>query len=761
LSSIRLFALCVVAVLALQFPLPTDAQNMTQTSSVIKNIVVQGMQRIEQGTIRSYLLLQEGDSFDRRRVDQSLKSLFATGLFADVVVSMSGNSLIVKVVENPVINRIAFEGNKRITNENLKTEVVLRPRVVFTRTKVQADVKRILEIYRVNGRFSTSVVPKIIQLPQNRADLVFEINEGPLTKVKRISFVGNRVESDSDLRSVIRTKESLWYNFFSSDDTYDPDRITLDRELLRRHYLAEGYADFSVDSAIGELTPDGKAFFITFSVSEGERYKFGNIDVSANLRGVNTKELFTLINFQKGDQYDNTKIDKAVDKITDAVGNRGFAFVEVKPKINSNRKEKVINLTFRVSEGPRVFIERINITGNMRTIDKVIRREFQLAEGDAFNAAKFRRSRQRIQSLNFFNKVNVQRLPGSSPDKTIVKVEVEEKSTGALSFGFGYSTENGPLIDVGVRESNLLGKGQVLSLNGTLAGEKSTLSLSFTEPYFLDRDIAAGYDLYHVNQDNQAASSSDLVKTGLGLRAGFLLSQDLRQRWGYRIEAASIENVGASASSLIKSQEGDRYLSEVSHTLTYDRRDSRISPSEGYRVSVTNNLAGLAGNVRYLRNKIDGVKYYQVYDKVIFGIKGHVGHIFGLDKDVEFSDRFSLGGSNLRGFLKNGVGPRDITTDDSLGGEWIYAGSLQLSFPLGLPSEFGISGRIFSDYGSMGSVNPSNSNIRDSGSLRGSAGAGLGWVSPMGPINLDLSYVLMKEDYDKEELLRVNFGTRF
>jgi outer membrane protein insertion porin family len=754
---IRMFALSAAVILASALPFSANAQR----SNLVEEIVVQGTHRIEQSTVRSYLLLQEGDRFDRRRVDQSLKSLFATGLFADVVISHEGKALIVKVVENPVINRIAFEGNKRIEDADLQKEVVLRPRVVFTRTKVQADVKRVLEVYRVNGRFAASVVPKIIQLPQNRADLVFEIDEGPLTNVERISFVGNKAESDSELRSVIRTKETIWYRFLSSDDTYDPDRLTLDRELLRRHYLAEGYADFRVESAVAELTPDGKSFFITFSVNEGERYKFGNIDVAAGLRGLDSKQLRALIKFKKGEQYDNTKVDEAIDDITDAVGNLGYAFVEVRPKVDRNRKDKIVNLTFTVSEGPRVFVERIDISGNVRTVDKVIRREFQIIEGDAFNAAKLRRSRERIQNLNFFNKIDIQRLPGSTPDKTIVKVEVEEKSTGSLSFGVGFSTDNGPLLDLGLRESNLLGLGQILSFNGTLAGEKTTANLSFTEPYFLDRDIAAGFDLYHINQSFQSSSSYDSIKTGFGLRAGFPIAPFLRQNWRYKLEASTIENVDSSASDLIKAQEGNRYLSEVGHALTYDRRDSRISPTEGFIVKLTNDLAGFGGNVRYLRNKLRAAQYYPVYEKLILGITGNVGHILGLDQDVGITDRFSLGGSNLRGFERLGAGPRDISTDDSLGGEWIYNGSAQFTFPLGLPAELGLSGRIFTDFGSLGEVNPSDSNIRDSGSIRASAGAGLGWVSPFGPINIDFGWALIKEDYDKTELMRINFGTRF
>ena len=738
-------------------PLPTLGQN----ADIIKEIVVQGVKRIESDTVRSYILLQEGDLFDRRRIDQSLKSLYATGLFADVLISQERKSLIVQVVENPIINRIAFEGAEHVEEVDLQKEIVLRPRVVFTRTKVQADVKRVLEIYRLSGRFSASVVPKVIQLPQNRADLIFEINEGPLTKVERIRFVGNRFESDSDLRGVIRSKQNRWYRFWSSDDTYDPDRLALDRELLRRHYLSKGFAGFRVKSAVGELTPDGKAFYITFSINEGARYNFGLVDVAADIRNLDSKLIAGLVGFKKGDRFDNRKIDKAVDAITDAVGNYGFAFVEVKPGLNRDRKHKKVDVTFNVREGPRVFIERFDITGNVRTIDKVIRRETQIAEGDAFSASKLRRGRQAIQDLNFFNKVDFKRVVGSSPDKAVIKIDVEEKSTGSLTFGVGYSTDVGALFDLGLKENNLLGKGQQLAFNGSFASEKSTGNISFTEPYFLDRDIAAGIDAYHVVQDFQSSKSHDTKKTGLGLRAGFPVASNLRQRWRYKIESARIENVSTSASNLIKAQAGSRTLSEVGHSLTYNKLNSRITPTDGYLLGMTNDVAGLGGNIRYFRNKVKATQYNELFENWVFSVKGEMAHILGIDQDVKIVDRFTLGGRNLRGFTGAGIGPRDISTNDSLGGEWRYNGSAQLLFPLGLPNELGISGRIFSDFGSLGEVNPSNSNIKDSGSIRASVGTGIGWVSPFGPINIDFGWALAKESYDKTEKMRFNFGTRF
>jgi outer membrane protein insertion porin family len=757
LPGIKVIALCCAVFMTAVLPMPT----LGQKAGIIQEILIQGAKRIEGDTVRSYLLLQEGELFDKRRIDQSLKSLYATGLFADVLISQEGTALIVKVVENPIINRIAFEGAMRVEKSDLLKEIVLRPRVVFTRTKVQADVKRVLEVYRANGRFSASVVPKVIQLPQNRADLIFEINEGPLTKVERISFVGNRFESDADLRSVIRTKQTRWYRLWSADDTYDPDRIAVDRELLRRHYLSKGFAGFRVNSAIGELTQDGKAFFVTFSIKEGARYRFGNVDVASNMRDLDSKVLGSLLNFKQGDLFDNGKIDKAVDSITDAVGELGFAFVEVKPKINRDRKGKKVNVTFEVREGPRVFVERFNITGNVRTIDKVIRRETQIAEGDAYNSSKLRRGRQRIQDLNYFNKVDFKRAPGSASDKAVIEIDVEEKSTGSLTFGVGYSTDLGPLIDFGLKENNLLGKGQKLGFNGSFAGEKTTASISFTEPYFLDRDISAGFDTYHVVEKYQTSGSHDRKKTGLGLRAGYPISLDLRQGLRYKVESTKVENVSSSASNLIKAQKGSRTLSQVGHSLTYNVLNSRINPTDGFLLKMTNDIAGLGGNVRYLRNKFKATRYDEIFSNWIMSLKGELGHIHGLDQDVKLIDRFSLGGSNLRGFSGSGVGPRDIASGDNLGGEWRYNGSAQLQFPLGLPDELGISGRIFSDFGSLGEVNPSDANIKDSGSIRVSAGTGVGWISPFGPINIDFGWALAKEDYDKTETMRFNFGTRF
>jgi outer membrane protein insertion porin family len=737
------------------------APGFAQTGDAIREIVVEGAQRIEPDTVRSYLLVRAGDLFDTQRIDRSLKSLFATGLFADVRIRRSRDALIVVVVENPVINRIAFEGNRRVGDETFEQEVSLKARVIYNRSKVQNDVNRILTIYRAHGRFGATVEPKVIQLGQNRVDLVFEVSEGELTEVERIRFVGNRAFSDSRLREIIRTKETRWYRIFSADDKYDPDRLTLDRELLRQFYLNNGYADFRVNSAIAELTPDRADFFITITIEEGSRYAFGDTLIEARLRDLDSTDVEEAIEIERGDWYDANKVDETVDALSAAVGTLGYAFVDIRARTKRNREERIIDVTFEVNEGPRSFVERIDIEGNVRTVDEVIRREFRIVEGDAFNASKLRRSIQRVQDLNYFEKVAMDQVPGSDADKVIIKAAVEEKSTGSFSVGAGYSSTYGPLGDIGLRERNLLGRGQDIKLSLTIAAKKSEIDLSFTEPYFLGREVSAGFDIFRTQTDLQDTRSHDFEEVGLALRSGYPITEALSQGWTYGFKQTEITDVDVSASQLIKDQSGSELLSQVSHVLTYDRRDSRVRPTDGYFVRLNNDVAGLGGSVRHLRNAVTAGTFYTLADQWILSVTGTAGHIIGLGEDALFSQRFFIGGDDLRGFANNGVGPRDKSTDDALGGEWAYTGTVEVSFPIGLPTELGVSGRAFTDVGSSGKIEPTTGDVDDTGSVRASIGTGVTWTSPVGIIGLDFGVPVLKENFDETELVRVNFGTRF
>lgn len=732
-----------------------------QTTDKITAIAVEGTQRVEAETVRSYLLVREGDQFDPIRIDRSLKSLFATGLFADVSLAQEGGTLVVRVLENPVINRIAFEGNKRIDDAELAPEISLKPRVIYTRSKVQTDVNRIQTLYQRSGRFAVTVEPKIIQLPQNRVDLVFEIDEGTLTEVQNIRFIGNRVFDDSELLDVIRTQQTRWYRFLSQDDRYDPDRITFDKELLRRYYLKNGYADFQVLSAQAELTPDRTQFFITFTVEEGRRYKFGEVAVNANLRDLKAEDIKDAVKIESGTWYDINAIDTSVDALTDAVGNFGYAFLDVRPDTDRNREDGVIDVVFNIAEGPRVFVERINVSGNVRTLDNVLRREFRVVEGDAFNASKVRSSITRIEDLDFFSNVQVSQAEGSAPDKAVINVEVEEKSTGTLSIGGGYSSTDGALAEVSIRERNLLGKGQDLSLSTRISQRSSQINLSFTEPYFLNREVAAGFDVYHSAADQQSTSSFDSEQTGFSLRSAYPITAQMRQGWAYTIKNSKVSKVAADASAFIKSQEGTKTVSSIGHVLTYDRRNSRITPTDGYVLRMNNDLAGLAGDVHYLRNSVSGAYHYTVSEGWVLNMKARGGIITGLGEDVGLLDRFFIGGDTLRGFSDSGVGPRDRVTSDALGGEIVYNGSAELTVPLGLPKELGISGKLFTDIGSVTGVTPAGANVLDSASVRASAGLGISWISPVGPISVDFGQAFVKEEYDQTEVMRVNFGTKF
>lgn len=732
----------------------------TQLQSTVTDITVEGTQRIDPATVRSYLLVQPGDTFDPDRLDRSLKALFATGLFADVTLRREGDALVIRVVENPIINRIAFEGNKRIDDEELDREIQLRPRLVYTRTRVQQDVQRIIEIYQRSGRYGVTVEPKVIRQDQNRVDLVFEINEGSLTPVRTITFLGNREFSDSTLRGVIGTKEYAFYRILSSDDTYDPDRLSFDRELLRRYYLENGYADFRVLSAVAELAPDRESFVVTFTVEEGPVYAFGPNEFDISLPRVDPEMLRQFVVTEEGEQYDSTLIDETVDAITDHLGTLGYAFVDVRPRVNRDPENRTVSITYQIGEASKVFVERININGNVRTLDRVIRREMSLVEGDAFNTAKLRRSERRIRNLGFFRTVDVKNTEGSAPDRTVVEVDVEEQSTGEISFGIGFSTAESLIGDVGIRERNLLGRGQDLRFGVTASGRSTEFDVAFTEPYFLDRDVAAGFDLFRIERSLDE-SSYDELRFGGVLRASYTLQPDLTQSINYRIEQTEIKDIDEDASRFIKDQEGTRVVSQVGQTLTYDKRDNRLDPREGYIAQLTTEVAGAGGDERFFRTRVRAGYYYPLDDVWGLAFLAQGGFIIGIGEDVSIAERFFIGASSFRGFERAGVGPRDTSTDDALGGNSYYVGSIELAFPSGLPEDLGVRTFLFSDFGSVWGVDESGPEVADKNSIRASLGMGLSFSTAFGTIRVDAAEAVLKEDFDVTEIFRLSFGTRF
>jgi len=744
-------------------PASDTAVDVTAANTgTIGDIRVEGLQRIESGTVLSYLGLKTGDRFSQIEINNGLKNLFATGFFADVKLLRQGNALIVEVVENPVISKVAFEGNDRIDAKDLEKEVELKPRAIYSRDKVQSDVKRVLDIYRRSGRYNAVVEPKIIKQDQNRVDLVFEITEGPVAKVQKIRFIGNENFGNDTLRKAIRTEETRWYKFLTDNDKYDPDRLQFDEELLRRFYMNEGYADFQVKSSNAELSANRDAFYLTFVIEEGPLYTFSDVKIVNELQSKNKPALEPFMTTQKSDVYNGGKVEESIEAMTKELGNLGYAFVDIQPKLERNRDKKEVALTYYIKPGPRVYVERINITGNVRTLDEVVRREFRVKEGDPYNTALLQRTEQRINNLGFFEKVQVKNEQGSAPDKTIVNVDVKEKSTGEINIGAGYSTTDGPLADFGISEHNLLGRGQELRTNFVVAARRKSAQLSFTEPYFLERELATGFDLYRTYDDFTRQSSYISDVQGVNLRMSYALQEKLQHLFYYTIHRNKIAEVPITASAFIQGQEGTNLTSAVGQKFEYDERDSRLSPTKGYFMSIAQEVAGVGGDSKYLKHELKGSYYYPIASKWTMSFLGSTGYIFGFnDQDIRINERFFVGGDDLRGFQDAGVGPRDTATTDSLGGNQYYVGTAELKFPVGLPDELGVSGALFTDVGSLWHTEDSGPTVFDESSVRVAAGAGVLWSSPFGPIRIDYAHAVRKEKQDRLENIRFSFGTRF
>lgn len=768
-----LLALVAGLCAALAAPLPgalaqgPGAVSLPAPGGIVRDVRIEGAQRIEPATVQSYMVIQPGDRFDTENMDRSIKTLYATGLFADVWLRREGDTLIVTVRENPIVNRVAFEGNRAVGDEVLRGEIQLRPRAVFTRAQALADRQRLLDVYARRGRYAAAIEPKVIELDQNRVDVVFEITEGPSTLIRRINFVGNKAFSASDLRDAIASRESAWWRFLSTADQYDPERLAFDRELLRRFYLKNGYADVEITGAVAELSPDRTSFFLTFTINEGERYRVGKVDIESRVRNLDAESLRGAITFKSGDWYGAEAVEQSVNALELAVQNAGYAFVEIRPRFQRNRDTLTVDVTFDVVEGPRVFVERIDIVGNQRTMDKVIRREFRIAEGDAYNAARVRRSRQRLVDLNFFSKVEVTTTEGSAPDRAVITAEVEERATGELTLGGGYGTDIGVLGTIGLRERNLAGTGLEARADVLLGQLRSSFDLSLTDPYFLDRNLAAGIDLFYIVRNNQDIAGFNEERIGGALRIGYAINEHLRQVWSYSYIERDIRDVDPSASIYIRNQKGRTTNSMVSQTLTYDRRDSRIDPTDGYVVRFSVDVSGLGGDVGFLRPRLEGI-YYQPLAFItgnrqwILSFRGSVGYMTHYGQVERIIDNFFLGGENLRGFALGGAGPRDLRTGDALGGRRIWTQSTELRYPLPFVSEdLGIHGRAFVDIGNIEDSGIKGPEVINSDSPRLGAGVGVTWRSPFGVVNVDLAPFVVKRSYDKTQVFRFGFGTRF
>ena len=763
----------------------TEAVAEPRAARPVFSIQVEGNQRVEADTILSYLLIQPGEVPDPRLINLSIQTLYGTNLFSDVRIAIDGPNMVVFVEENPIVNRVILEGNRALADDKITDEIELQARAIFTRARVQSDVQRILQVYRQSGRFAAQVTPKIVELPQNRLDLVFEISEGPVTGVRRIAFVGNEAYSDRRLAGEIVTTEARWWRFFSSNDNYDPDRIEFDREQLRTFYNDRGYADFRVTSVVAELTPDQSDFYVTFVMDEGERYDFGDITVDTGIEDLNVDYLEAILPTQPGQLYNGSLIESAVDSLTFAAGAAGYAFVDISPRVSTNRETQTVDIRYVIEESPRVYIERIDVVGNTRTLDRVIRRELDIVEGDAFNQALLQVSRARVGQLGFFEDVEVEPYQGSAPDRARVEVRVTEQPTGELAFGAGFSSTDAFLVDFSISERNLRGRGQFLRLRVSASSRRQQIDIRFTEPRFLDRNLAAGFDLFQVRSDFSREASFETQSTGFTLRAGFPLTRSVQAGVNYTLRSDEVDVFGVGVTDAIRRAAGSRVTSLLGYSLSWNRLDDVREPSNGFRVAFNQDFAGFGGDVRYVRSEIQAGWYKNLFrDDIVFSLTGESGYLFSWGGDTaRINDRFFKGGNTFRGFETAGIGPRvvvrrdepdedgdEFRSGDALGGNFYAIGAAELSFPLGLPEQYGIRGSLFTEVGTLGLL-PEEDQIDEDGSgnpftvdrlaPRASAGLSVFWDSPFGPVRFDFAHAFVKEDYDRARFFRFSTRTGF
>ena len=756
----------------------------------VQSIVVEGNRRVEAATIRSYFHGGPGGQLSPGAINEGLKALYATGLFSDVRISRAGGRLVVTVVESPVINQVAFEGNKKIKNEQLQAEVQSKARGTLSKPVVQSDVQRIIEIYHRGGRFDVTVDPQIIELPNNRVNLVFNIREGEKTGVKLIRFVGNHAYSDHRLKGVIKTSESGWFSFLQTTDIYDPDRVEADRDLLRRFYLKHGYADVRILSAVGEYDPAKKGFVVTFTVDEGPKYHFGTVNVISNVNVISPAALRSGLKVSSGAVYNADLVQKSVETMTIEAAKHGYAFATVRPRGDRDFQKHLINLTFVVQEGTRAYIERINIRGNTRTRDYVIRREFDIGEGDPYNRALIDRAERRLKNLDFFKTVKITTEPGSAPDRVVVDVNVEEKSTGQFSVSGGYSTADGFISEVSIAERNLMGRGQFAKATVTYGQFARGFDLSFVEPYLLGYRMSGGVDLYARQNLATNYASYETKTAGVNLRLGFALTEELSLQPRYSIYRqeigvpgtftdcngtftnACLSNGEASLAVKQAADAGAVLVSSVGYTLAYNTLDNVKNPSTGMFISLKQDLAGVGGDVNFLRSSIDTRNYYEVLPDVVGVVHLQGGHVTSYGgEQLRMLDHFFMGPNLVRGFEPNGIGPRDITpnsTQDALGGTLYWGASAELQTPLYfLPKEIGMILATFADAGSLWdyrgitSFENQTMDVADDNFVRTSVGIGIIWDSPLGPLRFDLAYPLTKKSYDRTQIFRFSGGTKF
>ncbi|MEO5348448.1 MAG: outer membrane protein assembly factor BamA [Magnetococcus sp. YQC-3] len=729
----------------------------------IRAIQIEGSQRIEPETVRSYLKLEVGDSFNADATRKSLNALFATGFFKDVVLEQVGNTLVVRVVENPMVREVIFEGNDALGADDLKKIIQIKARSIYDRAKTERDLAALRQAYRVKGLFLANIELQAKPVDNNQVDVVYQIKEGEKSRVQEVRIIGNHGLSDKQLIKKLLIQPSDWLSWYTETDAYDREKLLFDQTQLRNIYLDNGYARVRVDSSVAELTPDRQAFLVTHTVHEGNRFKFGPIRITGDFDELPEADLYKALKVVEGEWYSQQKIRESVEKLSDLIGDHGYAFLDIKPERIIVDETGTVAVTFQVAKGKRVYVNRVEISGNTRTQDNVIRRELMLVEGDRFAGTRLRSAKTKLQALNFFENVEITTPPAGDSELVDLKIKVTEKPTGTFTVGGGYSSTESFLATASVSQNNFLGKGQRVVFSLGHSGLKTEYNISFTEPYFMDKRVSAGFDLFRRDLDQTRYSSIREKTTGGALRLGFPVSDRLGNALTYRLAETEINYSGAGVPSrILRAQQAmSPYLqSTLSDSLSWESLDSRLTPTEGRVHRLTVDLSGLGGDVHFGRLVTEHHLYHPFDgDKEWVGhLRGRVGIEEGFGEDIPIFERFFLGGSSsLRGFMTAGIGPRTVE-GDAYGGTHFEQLNAELFFPLLGMSDKGVRGLAFLDTGYLGDKSLPG-DVTEAGGLRMSSGVGVHWNSPFGPLRFTLGTPLIKEPYDKTRVFDFSIGS--
>ncbi|CAO5676103.1 MAG: Outer membrane protein assembly factor BamA [Holosporales bacterium] len=741
----------------------------------LSKIQIVGNKRIEAQTIKSYLPVKEGESFSESTADLAVRELYNTGYFVDVKVVKKGSVLSIEVLENPIVNQIVYEGNDKLKDEQIEQEVGIRPRKILSKTDIQNAQQRILEMYRRLGRFNAKVDPKLIKLNNNRVNLVFEIQEGDVTNIEKITFIGNKTFSSTTLEEQMHSKRYKWWRFFASDDVFDADRFMADQQALRQYYMNNGHPDFRIASAVSELSADKREFYLTITLDEGDYYTFGTQKVVSQIKDVPTDVLMKEVTFSDGDMYSAKQIEKTVEAITDALGDKGYAFVSVEPVVDKDPQTKKANITFEIKEGPRVYIQKINIKGNDRTHDAVIRRELTIHEGDVYNASKIKHSESKIKDLDFFKAVSLDEEETNTPDKTNINISVEEQSTGSVKLNGGYSTLDGPLIGFGFNERNFMGKGQDLHADISLAKRNQEIDIGIVEPYLFNRKLRGSVDVFASRSGYSDSYKVKQIGFSYGLQyeltpnliQGFTHSVHVDKMTDFEKEAQNQDpNALPRVSELLKNERRNVTISSLAHVLKYDKRDSVVETTRGYVLKMTNTYGGIGGNVQYIRNDFMGTAFYTPLESVLTFAQMDFGFVMkGGSRPLRLLDCVYLGGDSFKGFEYQGMGPRDLgcRNQDPVGGKKYWKLTLEAQFPIGLPADFGVKAAVFGQTGQLWDTIAKNKagtkiNIVEDKKVRASVGFGIIWKGPFGPLRIDYAIPIRKQKYDKVQRINLSYA---